>query len=49
MREFGAVTDLVGDRGVISVDSPVLDDFEVLFERDAWWIQDVGAMELELQ
>lgn len=34
---------------MVLVDPPVLDELELLFERDAWWIRDAGAIKPELK
>lgn len=47
--EFGGVMGPSDGSEVIVVDPTVLDHLEVLFERDAAWIKDVGAVKIELR
>lgn len=40
----------MGDGAEVAIfDWPVLDDFELFFERDAGWTRDVGAVKPELE
>lgn len=48
-HEFGGVTDYTAGKDADVVEQTVLKDLELLFERDAGWMQDIGAVNPELQ